>query len=122
MWRVRRRVAPSRRHSECRGPHRSRSVPSPSVLELGWYCPSEGDGRLLGTRAPEREPSFEYLLRVTRAAERAGASEILVPTGVLNDSFAPDAPFMESWTTAAALAARTSRIRLIVALNPAGVL
>jgi alkanesulfonate monooxygenase len=92
------------------------------VLELGWYCPSEGDGRLLGTRAPEREPSFDYLLRVTRAAERAGAAEILIPTGVLNDSFAPDAPFMESWTTAAALAARTSRIRLIVALNPAGVL
>jgi alkanesulfonate monooxygenase len=92
------------------------------VLELGWYCPSEGDGRLLGTRAPERQPSFDYLLRVARAAERAGAAEILVPTGVLNDSFAPDAPFMESWTTAAALAARTSRIRLIVALNPAGVL
>ena len=89
------------------------------MLELGWYCPSEGDGRHLGTAAPERPPTFDYLLRVVRAAERAGAGEVLVPTGRLNDSFAPDAPFMESWTTAAALAARTSLIRILVAVNPA---
>jgi alkanesulfonate monooxygenase len=91
------------------------------MLDLAWYCPSEGDGHHLGTRAPERPPSFAYLVAVTRAAERAGASEILVPTGAVNDSFAPDAPFMESWTTASALAARTRGIRLIVAVNPAGV-
>ena len=91
------------------------------MLDLAWYCPSEGDGHHLGTRAPERPPSFDYLLRVVRAAERAGAAEILVPTGAVNDSFAPDAPFMESWTTASALAARTRAIRLIVAVNPAGV-
>lgn len=86
---------------------------------LAWYCPSEGDGRFLGTRRPERPPDFEYLVEVACAAERAGAEEILIPNGVVNDSFAPDAPFMESWTTAAALAARTRRIRLIVAVNPA---
>ena len=91
------------------------------MLDLAWYCPSEGDGHHLGTRAPERAPAFEYLLRVVRAAERAGAQEILIPTGAVNDSFAPDAPFAESWTTAAALASRTRSIRLIVAVNPAGV-
>ncbi len=91
------------------------------MLDLAWYCPSEGDGRHLGTLAPERPPTFDYLLRVTRAAERAGAREILVPTGAINDSFAPDAPIAESWTTSAALAARTRSIRLIVALNPAGI-
>ena len=91
------------------------------MLDLAWYCPSEGDGRRLGTRAPERPPTFDYLLRVTQAAERAGAKEILVPTGAINDSFAPDARFAESWTTSAALAARTRSIRLIVALNPAGI-
>jgi alkanesulfonate monooxygenase len=85
---------------------------------LAWYCPSEGDGTRLGTAAPQRPPTFEYLTRVVRAAERAGAAEILVPTGVVNDSFAPDAPFMESWTLASALAAVTARIRLIVAVNP----
>lgn len=90
------------------------------MLELGWYCPSEGDGRRLGTRRPERPPAIGYLARVARAAERAGAAVILIPTGTVNDSYAPDAPFMESWTTASALAALTRRIRLLVAVNPAG--
>ncbi len=90
------------------------------VMELGWYCPSEGDGRWLGTHRPERAPDPEYLARVARAAERAGAAEILVPTGAVNDSFAPEAPFMESWTAATAVAALTRSIRVIVAINPAG--
>lgn len=91
------------------------------MLALAWYCPSEGDGHHLGTRSPERPPTFDYLLRVTRAAERAGAEEILIPTGAINDSFAPGERFAESWTTAATLAATTRTIRLIVALNPAGI-
>ena len=90
------------------------------VTALGWYCPSEGDGRWLGTRRPERAPDPEYLARVARAAERAGAAEILVPTGTVNDSFAPEAPFMESWTAATAVAALTRTIRVIAAVNPAG--
>lgn len=90
-------------------------------MRLAWYCPSEGDGTRLGTRAPERAPTFGYLLRVVRAAERAGAEEILIPTGHVNDSFAPDAAFAESWTIATALAARTRSIRLIVAVNPEAV-
>jgi alkanesulfonate monooxygenase len=89
------------------------------VLQLGWYCPSEGDGRWLGTARPERPPTIAYLAEVARAAEAAGALEILVPTGVVNDSFAPDAAFAESWTTAAALAVLTRSIRLLVAVNPA---
>jgi alkanesulfonate monooxygenase len=91
-------------------------------MELGWYCPSEGDGRRLGTRAPEIAPTIEHLATVALAAERAGATEILIPTGTVNDSFAPDAPFMESWTTASALAVLTRRIRLLVAVNPAALL
>ena len=90
------------------------------MIALAWYCPSEGDGRWLGTRRAERAPDPEYLARVARAAERAGAAEILVPTGTVNDSFAPDALFMESWTTATAVAALTRSIRIIVAINPAG--
>lgn len=86
---------------------------------LAWYCPSEGDGRFLGTRRPDQAPTIAHLASVAGAAERAGAGEILIPTGTVNDSFAPDAPFMESWTTASALAAMTRRIRLLVAVNPA---
>ena len=91
------------------------------MLELGWYCPSEGDGRWLGTARPERPPAIGYLAEVARAAEDAGATEILVPTGTVNDSFAPEAPFSESWTTAAALAPLTRSIRLLVAVNPAAI-
>lgn len=91
------------------------------ALALGWYCPLEGDGQRLGVRLPDRAPTIDYLARVARAAERAGAEEILIPTGAVNDSFAPDAPFAESWTVAAALAVLTRRIRLLVAVNPAAV-
>ncbi|HEX2504341.1 MAG TPA: LLM class flavin-dependent oxidoreductase [Miltoncostaeaceae bacterium] len=89
------------------------------MLALGWYCPSEGDGRWLGTARPERPPAIAYLAEVARAAEDAGAAEILVPTGTVNDSYAPEAPFAESWTTASALAPLTRSIRLLVAVNPA---
>lgn len=87
------------------------------MLGFAWYLPSEGDGAVLGSRTPERAPTPDYLRRVVRAADEAGAAEILIPTGAVNDSFAPDAPFAESWTTAAALAATTERIRLLVAVN-----
>jgi alkanesulfonate monooxygenase len=90
-------------------------------MRLAWYCPSEGDGNYLGTRLPERAPSFDYLHAVVRTSERVGADEVLIPTGDLNDSFDPDAPFAESWTVASALAATTERIRLVVAVNPAAI-
>lgn len=87
-------------------------------MELAWYCPSEGDGHRLGTREPERAPDFAYLVRVARAAEAAGAREILIPTGSINDSFDPGSAFAESWTTAVGLAVATRRIGLIVAVGP----
>lgn len=93
----------------------------PGAPVLGWYCPSEGDGPRLGVRRPERPPTISYLAAVARAAERAGAEEMLVPTGAVNDSFAPDARFAESWTVATALAVLTTRIRLLVAVNPAAI-
>ncbi|MCU0307276.1 MAG: LLM class flavin-dependent oxidoreductase [Thermoleophilia bacterium] len=92
------------------------------MLDLAWYCPSEGDGHRLGTARPERPADLGYLLAVAGAAERAGAQEILVPTGLVNDSFAPDAPFSESWTTATAIACGTRSIRVIAAVNAATVI
>jgi alkanesulfonate monooxygenase len=86
-------------------------------LGFAWYLPTEGDGHHLGTRVPERPPTFAYLADVIQTAERAGFDEILIPTGNANDSFAAEAPFAESWTTAALLAAVTSRIRLLVAVR-----
>lgn len=87
------------------------------LLGFAWYLPTEGDGEHLGTRWAERPPTFAYLSDVIQTAERAGFDEILIPTGNANDSFAAEAPFAESWTTAALLAAVTSRIRLLVAVR-----
>src|SRR5262249_32031737 len=86
-------------------------------LSFAWYLPTEGDGFHLGTRLPERLPSFGYLADVIRTAEAAGFDEILIPTGNANDSFAAEAPMAESWTISALLAAVTSRIRLLVAVR-----
>ncbi|MGD9890953.1 MAG: LLM class flavin-dependent oxidoreductase [Dehalococcoidia bacterium] len=86
-------------------------------LHFAWYLPTEGDGHHLGTRIPERLPAFAYLTDVILTAERSGFDEILIPTGNANDSFAAEAPFAESWTTAALLGAVTSRIRLLVAVR-----
>jgi alkanesulfonate monooxygenase len=86
-------------------------------LSFAWYLPTEGDGHHLGTRVAERPPTFAYLTDVIQTAERAGFDEILIPTGNANDSFAAEADFAESWTTAALMAAVTSRIRLLVAVR-----
>ena len=51
-------------------------------LDLGWYCPSEGDGRFLGhATRPSGRPRSRYLARVARAAERAGAARDPDPDG-----------------------------------------
>ena len=86
-------------------------------LTFAWYLPTEGDGYHLGTRLPERLPTFAYLTDVIRTAERAGFDEILIPTGNANDSFAAEAPMAESWTIATLLAPMTERIRLLVAVR-----
>ena len=90
-------------------------------MDLGWYCPSEGDGRWLGTRragARARTPSTSPASRGPPSARAPPRS--WCPPATVNDSFAPEAPFMESWTAATAVAALTRSIRVIVAINPAG--
>jgi alkanesulfonate monooxygenase len=89
-----------------------------SDVSFAWYLPVEGDGQHLGTYLPERPPTLEYLRRVIRTAEDAGFAEILIPTGTSNDSFSAQAPMIESWTIASALAPATEAIRLLVAVNP----
>jgi alkanesulfonate monooxygenase len=72
----------------------------------------------LGIRAPERPPTFEYLREVVQTAERLGFYSLLIPTRFVNGLFDEGAPLMETWTTATALAAVTSRIRFLIAVRP----
>ncbi|MDA0256895.1 MAG: LLM class flavin-dependent oxidoreductase, partial [Chloroflexi bacterium] len=83
-----------------------------------WFVPIDGDGEHVGTLAAERPPTFEYLRAVVETAEAEGFDSLLIPTRFTNGLFDEAAPLAETWTTASALAAVTSRIRLLVAVRP----
>jgi alkanesulfonate monooxygenase len=83
------------------------------TLTLYWFLPSHGDGRGLGRRGgkaePQRAPDLTYLTQVACAAEQAGFTGMLVPTGLFCE---------DPWLLSAALAQRTERIRFMVAVRP----
>jgi alkanesulfonate monooxygenase len=85
---------------------------------FGWFLPIDGDGSRIGTLRAEREPTFDYLLSVAQAAEDAGYTNVLVPTRLANGSFDEVAPLAETWTMTAAIAARTEKLRYLVAVRP----
>lgn len=86
------------------------------VLKWHWFLPTSGDGRgvtnvidVLGQTSMDRPADISYLTQVAQAAERAGFEAVLTPTG----SGCEDA-----WVTCAAVAARTERLKFIVAFRP----
>lgn len=87
-----------------------------SRVTLHWYLPTYGDSRSImagghgaGFHSNTREPSLDYLTQIAQAAEYNGFESLLTPTG----SWCADA-----WLTTAALAARTERLKFLVALRP----
>jgi alkanesulfonate monooxygenase len=88
-----------------------------SKIEFYWVAPSTGDGEFLGTWLPERMPTVELLAQVVRAAEASGFDGVLVPTGQRNNHFGPESPYIDSVSAASALAAVTTRIKLLVAIR-----
>ncbi|MBT3943331.1 MAG: LLM class flavin-dependent oxidoreductase, partial [Chloroflexi bacterium] len=56
--------------------------------------------------------------QVVQTAEDNGYHGLLIPTRFANGLFEETAPLAETWTTATALAAVTSRIRFLVAVRP----
>lgn len=83
-----------------------------------WFVPIDGDGSYIGTLSAERSPTFEYLRQVVETAEECGFYSLLIPTRFGNGLFDENAPLAETWTTATALAALSSRIRFLVAVRP----
>lgn len=87
-------------------------------MEAHWFLPTRGDGRDVGPATTDRghnaaalarRPTLGYLGSVAAAAEQAGFTAVLTPTG----SGCEDA-----WVTCAALAATTSRLEFLVAFRP----
>jgi alkanesulfonate monooxygenase len=93
----------------------SSSRPEP---KFSWFVPIDGDGEHIGTLRPERLPTFDYLRDVVQTAEDAGYESLLIPTRFANGLFEEHSPLAETWTTATALAAVTSRIRFLIAVRP----
>lgn len=81
------------------------------TLVLHWFLPTGGDSRELapGPSDARREPDLGYLCEIASAAERFGFEALLTPTG----TFCEDA-----WITTASIAARTERIKFLVAFRP----
>ncbi len=86
--------------------------------KFDWFIPIDGDGERIGTLEAERPPTFDYLKQVVQTAERSGYHSQLIPTRFANGLFNENQPLAETWTTATALAAVTSKIRFLIAVRP----
>ena len=85
---------------------------------FSWFVPIDGDGDRIGSLRAQRAPTFAYLREVVLNAERLGFHSLLIPTRFANGSFEHAAPLAETWTTASALCAVTTSIRLLIAVRP----
>ncbi len=86
-------------------------------MRFGYWLPVFG-GWLRNVPDERMEASWRYARRLARASERLGFDLTLVAELNLNDIRGPDAPSLDAWTTAAALAAVTERLELMVAVRP----
>jgi dimethylsulfone monooxygenase len=86
-------------------------------MRYGFWLPVFG-GWLRNVEDEQMEPTWEYVRRLTLRAEELGYSLTLIAELNLNDIKGIDAPSLDAWSTAAALAAVTNSIELMVAVRP----
>ena len=78
-------------------------------LEFGWYLPTHGDTTAYGVPEAQVPGSPELCERVVQAAEAAGFEYLLIPVGSV---------CWEAWITGAFMAARSSKIKPLIAARP----
>src|SRR5206468_8528629 len=86
-------------------------------MRFGYWLPVFG-GWLRNVEDERMEAEWSYVRRLARASERAGFDLTLIAELNLNDIKGPEAPALDAWSTAAALAAVTDRLELMVAVRP----
>jgi FMNH2-dependent dimethyl sulfone monooxygenase len=86
-------------------------------MRFGFWLPVFG-GWLRNVDDEGMEASWRYVSRLARRSEEIGFDLTLTPELMLNDIKGPEAPSLDAWTTAAALAAVTYRLELMVAVRP----
>ena len=77
------------------------------TIDFGWFLPTMGDCEVIGP--PTREATADYLVQVARAAEDAGFVFALVPAGTT---------CQDAWLASAVVAARTEKLKFLVAMRP----
>ena len=86
-------------------------------MRFGYWMPVFG-GWLRNVPDEGMEASWDYTRRLTLDAERWGYDLTLIAELNLNDIKGVDQPALDAWSTAAALAAVTEKLELMVAVRP----
>src|SRR5947209_20047833 len=86
-------------------------------MRYGYWLPVFG-GWLRNVEDEGMTASWEYVRRVAQRSEEIGFDITLVAELLLNDIKGIRAPSLDAWSTAAALAAVTRRLELMVAVRP----
>jgi len=86
-------------------------------MRFGYWLPVFG-GWLRNVENENMAASWEYVKRLAQRSELIGFDLTLIAELNLNDIKGVDAPSLDAWSTAAALAAATERIELMVAVRP----
>jgi len=86
-------------------------------MRYGFWLPVFG-GWLRNVDDEGMQPTWEYVRELAQRAEHMGYDLSLIAELNLNDIKGVDAPSLDAWSTAAALAAVTERLELMVAVRP----
>ncbi|HET6764916.1 MAG TPA: LLM class flavin-dependent oxidoreductase [Longimicrobiaceae bacterium] len=86
-------------------------------MRFGYWLPVFG-GWLRNVEDEGMEASWDYVRRLAQRSEQIGFDLTLVAELNLNDIKGVDAPSLDAWSTAAALAAVTERLEIMVAVRP----
>jgi len=86
-------------------------------MRYGYWLPVFG-GWLRNVEDEKMEASWDYSRRLAQRSEEIGFDLTLIAELSLNDIKGAGAPTLDAWSTAAALAAVTKRLELMVAVRP----
>jgi FMNH2-dependent dimethyl sulfone monooxygenase len=87
------------------------------MMRFGYWLPVFG-GWLRNVEDEGMAATWDYVSRLARRSEEIGFDLTLLAELNLNDIKGEEAPSLDAWTTAAALAAVTKRLELMVAVRP----
>jgi FMNH2-dependent dimethyl sulfone monooxygenase len=86
-------------------------------MRYGYWMPVFG-GWLRNVEDEQMQPTWDYVSRLARRSEKIGFDLTLIAELNLNDIKGVDAPALDAWSTAAALAAVTETLELMIAVRP----